>query len=143
MNGVADHEAAERIMFDTSVEDKGGHDLMATIAWSDTIREHPWREKYLGRLPFMMDGIAHFSEPIKPLPVLYFARTFFIAKSNSYEDFIEAVRANRVVTVFYKDRTLYYGAPEWVKYIKEHEREWRERWPEAPAGVKGTDGPPR
>lgn len=143
MHGVADHEAAERIVFDSTVEGKGGYEIMATISWTDTIREHPWREKYIGRIPFMMDGIAHFSEPVKPLAVLYFARTLFVAKSPKYEDFIDAVKANRVVTVFYPDRTLYYGAPEWVQYVKKQEEQWRPRWPTAPQNVKGSQGPPR
>jgi len=127
-----DSEAMERIGFDAAVEGLGGYDIMGIDAGRDPIRLKPWRERYVGRIPLVHHGVSMLQG--KPNPSSYYSRTLFIAGSPSYADFVEAVKANRVVAVHGRERSAYYGRPEWVKYVQEHEKEWRSRWPEPPPG---------
>jgi len=123
-----DHEAAERIAHDMAVDGKG-FDILVGGAFREGIRTHYWREKYIGRLPVLVDG-GHGARRDAGIP--FYARTLFVAKSRKYEDFLDAVRQNRIVTVVYHDRSVYYGRPEWIQYVKDHAGEWRPRWSYSP-----------
>ncbi|MDP6117460.1 MAG: prenyltransferase/squalene oxidase repeat-containing protein [Planctomycetota bacterium] len=131
--GRLDMESMERISFDAAIEGKGGYDCISMPGTSDPFKAKPWLERYVGRLP-LLHSVSTMNK--EPHPVVYFVRTLFVARSPSYKDFADAVKANRVVAVFGRENSSYYGPPEWVQYVKAHEDEWRPRWPEPPRGAE-------
>lgn len=132
-SGRLDMEAMERISFDNAIDGKGGYDFISLNGSRDSIKKKPWLDKYVGRIPCVL-GVSTMNQ--EPHPSAYYVRTLFVAKSNSYADFADAVRNNRVVSVYHRDNSVYYGAPEWVKYVKAHADEWRPRWIPPPPGSK-------
>jgi len=109
-----------------------GFMAMVNCYWQqDTIRSQPWREKYVGRIPVIVDVDVHTNVSEKFGMHMFWGRALFVAKSNKYDDFLDAFRANRIVTALDHPRLgrAYYGKPEWVKYVKRNEKEWRPRWP--------------
>jgi hypothetical protein len=106
----------------------------------DWIRMFPHRERWLGQLPFVVDGDVH--QPLEEwMASITRQRMLYIAESNSWENFLDACRNNRVVTAIHDDSiptvgTTFYGTPEAVKYVIRHQDEWRwEQVPEIPVNI--------
>ncbi len=93
----------------------------------DRIRLYPYRERWLGRLPFIADGDAH-GDMAKWADRMRDIRTLYIARGHGLADYLEACRSGRTVCVLRSPKppeTLtYYGAPETVAYVKARLGTW-------------------
>jgi hypothetical protein len=93
----------------------------------DWVRHFPYKERWLGQLPFVADGDAH-GDIIKWKPNLDMFRNVFIARSYHYADYMDASLNGRSVCVIRMPEThelRYYGKIESVEYLKKHINEWR------------------
>lgn len=93
----------------------------------DWVRHFPYKERWLGHLPFIADGDAH-GDVYKWRPNLESFRNVFIAKSYHFADYIDASLNGRSVCVLRMpetDELRYYGSKKAVDYLKSHLNVWK------------------
>jgi len=119
------------LSYDDGVFGRPGYNAVhaaSKLAGQDRIRLYPWRERYVGLLPFIADCDAH-GDIRKYAPALNLYRNIYIAKTNSFEDYLDASLNGRSVCVLRTEDVpsgiVYYGAPAAVDYIKRHQNAWK------------------
>ena len=119
------------LMYDDSLFEQPGYNAVhaaSKLTGQDRIRLYPWRERYLGLLPFIADCDAH--GDIKAYaPALKLYRNVYLAKGNGFEDYLDASINGRSVCVLRTEdepsAVTYYGATATVAYLKRHLHDWK------------------
>lgn len=119
------------IVYDDGLEEGAGYNaVIGGLGWPiwDWIRMFPYRERWVGKLPIIVDADAH-GEISKWLEPLDRQRVLYLAKSCDLPHFLEACRQLRTVCVIRggqnKDEMAFYGDPAVVEYVKRHQSEWQ------------------
>jgi len=119
------------IVYDDGLEEGSGYNaVIGGLGWPiwDWIRMFPYRERWVGRLPIIVDADAH-GEIAKWMEPLDRQRLLYLAKSYELPHFLEACRQGRTVCVIRggenKDEMAFYGDPAVVEYVKQHQNEWQ------------------
>jgi len=109
-------------LLDDSVLSGDGYD-----AASFDLLGQPWTERYWRVLPMIYSADAHY-DLWQTRHKYETDRTLFIARNNTWEGFLDAVRANRIVRVFLDGRegvnVIMVGRPLAVKYVRDRMEEW-------------------
>jgi len=119
------------MVYDDGLDGQPGYNaFLAALGWPawDWIRQTPYRERWVGKLPALADGDAHGdlakwrSRPEKQ-------RVLYLAASHELEHFLDACRHGRTVCVIRDPRepqgAVLYGAPPAVAYVKRHWAQWQ------------------
>ncbi len=127
---VTNNEPMGRIILDESVQ-KGGYAAISTIHFGQNFSFWlPWLHEYRHQLPFVALQDAHGTESWWWGDELAGYRTLFLAKNNSYESMMDALKNNRVVAVRhdsvsgFKTRMLG-GAPGVQSFMRSREDTWK------------------
>ncbi|MEJ7768931.1 MAG: prenyltransferase/squalene oxidase repeat-containing protein [Chitinophagaceae bacterium] len=127
---VTNNEPMGRMILDESVKN-GGFAAISTIHFGQNFSFWlPWLHEYRHQLPFIALQDAHGTESWWWADELAGYRTLFLAKNNSYEAMMEALKNNRIVAVRhdsvsdYKTRILG-GADGIQAFIRARETDWR------------------
>ncbi|NRA96016.1 MAG: hypothetical protein HRU14_07380 [Planctomycetes bacterium] len=107
---------------------RGGYGaLMAGWAFApggDVVRENPWLERWVARLPVLGNHDAH-TDPFHWLHQGLRTRTLFFARSPDVAAFVDAVRKGRVVAVAHGDDGLTaWGHPHWTARARRQRKVW-------------------
>ena len=118
-------------VYDDGLEGGPGYNaVVGGLGWPnwDWIRFFPYRERWVGQLPIVVDGDAH-GDIEKWSERLDRQRMLYIARSHELPDFLEACRDGRTVCVIRGgadgSEIAYYGAPAAVDYVKRHQVQWQ------------------
>ncbi|HQF13620.1 MAG TPA: terpene cyclase/mutase family protein [Thermogutta sp.] len=119
------------IVYDGGLEDGLGYNaVVGGLGWPiwDWIRMFPYRERWVGKLPIIVDADAH-GEIAKWLEPLDRQRLLYLAEHYDLPHFLDACRQVRTVCVIRggenKDELAFYGDPAVVEYVKRHQSEWQ------------------
>ena len=107
---------------------RGGYDaLMAGWAFApggDVVRENPWLERWIARLPVVGNHDAH-ADPFHWLHQGLRTRTLFFARSPDVAAFRDAVHRGRVVAVTHGDESWsVWGHPHWTARVRRERTTW-------------------
>jgi prenyltransferase beta subunit len=134
-----ENEELVRLLLDDSV-DRGGFAAISTFHFGnpDFTNSEPFLKRYRGQLPFIGLQDAHGNEPWWFSDMTTGFRTLFLAKEPTWAGWLEAMKNQWVVSVRKDSVTngqlrMHGGADEAVKFVKEHEADWR--WWDHP-GIK-------
>lgn len=127
-----DYEMTNAYMVhDDGLDGRPGYNaIVAGLGYTpwDWFRMFPYRERWAGRLPVIVDGDAH--GPLdKNLERLDRQRLLYLAKSHTLPDFLDACRHGRTVCVIRAadDRSdlILYGTPAATAYARKHLAQWK------------------
>ncbi|OAI55043.1 prenyltransferase [Planctomyces sp. SCGC AG-212-M04] len=126
-----ENEELVRLLLDDSV-DRGGFAAISTFHFGnpDFTNSEPFLKRYRGQLPFIGLQDAHGNEPWWFSDMTTGFRTLFLAKEPTWAGWLEAMKNQWVVSVRKDTVTngqlrMHGGADEAVKFVKEHEADWR------------------
>lgn len=130
-----ENEPLARALLDESVERGSGYAAVSTFHFGnpDFIRSQPFLYHYQHRLPLVALQDAHAQEPWWWADQLTGFRTLFLAREATWDQFLEAMKHNRVVSVRRDAVTenklrMHGGAPGVQAFVREREGLWR-WWP--------------
>ncbi len=119
------------MVYDDGLDGQPGYNaFLAALGWPawDWVRQTPYRERWVGKLPALADGDAHGdlakwrSRPEKQ-------RVLYLAPSHELPHFLEACRNGRTVCVIRDPRepqgAVFYGTQSAVAYVQRHRSEWQ------------------
>jgi len=119
------------MVYDDGLDGQPGYNaILAALGWPawDWIRQTPYRERWVGKLPALADGDAHGdlakwrSRPEKQ-------RVLYLASSHELEHFLDACRDGRTVCVIRDPRepqgAVLYGARPAIRYVTRHQAQWQ------------------
>ena len=119
------------MVYDDGLDGQPGYNaFLAALGWPawDWVRQTPYRERWVGKLPALADGDAHGdlakwrSRPEKQ-------RVLYLAPSHELAHFLDACRNGRTVCVIRDPResqgAVLYGARPAVQYVQRHRVEWQ------------------
>jgi len=119
------------IVYDDGLEEGFGYNaVIGGLGWPiwDWIRMFPYRERWVGKLPIIVDADAH-GEIAKWLEPLDRQRVLYLARSYELPHFLQACREGRTVCVIRggenKEEIAFYGDPAVVEYVKNHQNDWQ------------------
>jgi hypothetical protein len=119
------------MVYDDGLDGRPGYNaVIGGLGWPvwDWIRFFPYRERWVGRLPIVVDGDAH-GDLEKNLERLDRQRLLYFAKDHGLAGFLDACQAGRTVCVIRRgaDRSelVFYGAPAAVAYARKHIGQWK------------------
>ena len=127
-----DYEMTNAYMvYDDGLEGPEGYNgVIGGLGWPvwDWIRFFPYRERWVGKHPILVDGDAH-GDLAKWGERLERQRMLYLARGPELEHFLEACRAGRTVCVIRggEDRSelAFYGDPAVVAYVQARRAEWQ------------------
>jgi prenyltransferase beta subunit len=119
------------MVYDDGLDGQPGYNaFLAALGWPawDWVRQTPYRERWVGKLPALADGDAHGdlakwrSRPEKQ-------RVLYLAPSHELTHFLDACRNRRTVCVIRDPRepagVVLYGTPAAVGYVQRHRAQWQ------------------
>ncbi len=126
-----ENEELVRIYLDDSLE-RGGYAAISTFHFGnpDFTNSEPFLGGYRGQLPFVALQDAHGPEPWWFADMTEGFRTLFLARTPTWDGWLEALRKNWVVAAR-RDAVsrfatwMHGGASEVLDFVRERERDWR------------------
>lgn len=119
------------LVYDDGLDGQPGYNaFLAALGWPawDWVRQTPYRERWVGKLPALADGDAHGdlakwrSRPEKQ-------RVLYLAAGHQLPHFLDACRNGRTVCVIRDGRepegAVLYGTRSAVEYVKRHPAQWQ------------------
>jgi hypothetical protein len=108
--------------YDASARGSGYDALMLSWAFvrdGNLVDAHPWLHRYVGRISAIGNHDAH-GDPFHWLHRGLRTRTFFFARSPTFESFREAIDRGRTIAVAHgEDENVLFGHPHWVQRMRE------------------------
>jgi prenyltransferase beta subunit len=133
---INDNEAFSRVLLDDTVE-RGGYGAISTFHFPQNfVYMLPFLFRYRDQIPFVALQDSHGSEAWWWADELTGYRTVFLAKEPTWDEWLNALRQNRVVSIRHDIVTgfrtrMLGGAPGVQTLVRQHEAEWK-WWGERP-----------
>lgn len=132
-----ENEELTRIFLDDSIQ-RGGFAAISTFHFGnpDFANSEAFLNQYRGLIPFIALQDAHGKEPWWFADMTASFRTLFLARTPTWDGWLEALRNNWVVAVRHDamsdfDTWMHSGSREVVDFIQQHQSAWR--WWDNPA----------
>ena len=94
----------------------------------DQIRKYPYRERWIGRLPFVADA-GSITDLMSWKDQARLFRVLYISRENDFISYLNASHEGRSVCVIrHQNGLTFYGNHHSVEYVKKHIDQWR-WWP--------------
>lgn len=126
-----ENEELVRLYLDDSLE-RGGYATISTFHFGnpDFTNTEPFLNRYRGRIPFVGLHDSHGNEPWWFADITTGFRTLFLARSATWENWLEALRNNWVVAarhdaVSQGQTWMHAGSTAVERYVREREGDWR------------------
>lgn len=126
-----ENEELTRLLLDDSLE-RGGYAAISTFHFGnpDFTNSEPFLNRYRGRIPFIALQDAHGAEPWWFADMTTGFRTVFLARTPSWDGWLEALEQNRVVAIRHDAFTgfntwMHGGSRAVVEFVRQRERSWR------------------
>ncbi len=118
-------------VYDDGLDGGAGYNaVIGALGWPvwDWIRFFPYRERWAGKLPIIVDGDAH-GDLAKWGDRLDRQRLLYLAPRHDLKNFLEACRDGRTVCVIRggedKSELAFYGDPAAVEHVRRRRKEWQ------------------
>lgn len=126
-----ENEELVRLMLDDSLA-RSGYAAISTFHFGnpDFTLSEPFLNRYRLQIPFIALQDAHGNEPWWFADMTEGFRTLFLAREATWEGWLDALAANRVVAVRHDavsgGKTRMHGGPDEVlEFVRSHENQWR------------------
>ena len=126
-----ENEPLVRMLLDDSIE-RGGFAAISTFHFGnpDFTNSEPFLKRYRQQLPFVALQDAHGPEPWWFADMTEGFRTLFLARSPTWDGFLNAMKENWIVAVRHdavsgEETWMHAGSPSVIEFVEQHADQWQ------------------